>query len=453
MNKVLNIVKYTSSLKLLYVEDDELARESVTFLLSDFFESVIVGVDGQDGLEKFKNNDIDLIITDINMPKLDGIDMLQEIKKIDKNNTPMVILSAHIEPEYFIKSIKLNVKGYLIKPINMDSVLDVFENIISDIRLKAEIENNLKQEKQHHRYLQSIVDTVHDPIMVIRADYSVELMNSTLKQILPSLKIADEKNPKCYEISHHRSTPCDSNEYACPLKDVLESRETTTVIHNHNNTSGEKSYIELIATPLFDKDEKCIGIIESARDITTHIEIQEELREQKDRLHYLAHHDTLTNLANRVLFEDRLNQAILRAKRHKTKIALFFIDLNKFKQINDSLGHKVGDEVLKKVSAIMKEEIREEDSIARIGGDEFTIIIENIHESQEAKILANKVLVALEKPILYNENSLHISASFGISIYPDDTTDAQILLKYADIAMYKAKESGINILYFNKENK
>ncbi len=316
-----------------------------------------------------------------------------------------------------------------------------------DISKRKKAENSLQEQ---HKYLQSIIDGVDDPIMVIKEDYTVELMNSVLKESVEHLNIMDPEHPKCYEISHNRSTPCDGFHHPCPLRDVLETKNHTTVIHNHDHKDGNRHYIELSASPLFDTDKNCIGIIESARDITEHLEVQDELREQKSILNHQAHHDALTGLPNRVLFHDRLGQAIEKAKRSGSKIALLFIDLDHFKEINDSLGHGVGDEVLKIVTQRLRDVIRDKDTIARLGGDEFTVVLEDLALAQDASLISNKILKILCEPININDNTLYVSSSIGISIYPDDGQESHNLLKFADSAMYKAKDEGRNnYQYYN----
>ena len=173
-----------------------------------------------------------------------------------------------------------------------------------------------------------------------------------------------------------------------------------------------------------------------------------EIKKQKDVLYDQAHHDALTGLPNRVLFNDRLEHGIELAKRHKTKIALFFIDLDHFKQINDSLGHPIGDRVLVAVTERLKAKIRKEDTLARLGGDEFTVIIEDIKEIEDVSLLAQKILNVLTQPIHIEGHTLYISCSIGISLYPQDDIDAHNLVKYADAAMYKAKELGRNNFQF-----
>jgi len=199
---------------------------------------------------------------------------------------------------------------------------------------------------------------------------------------------------------------------------------------------------------LRDESGNPTGIVGINKDITKRKQAEDELFKQKNILHYQAHHDALTGLPNRVLFFDRLEQGIIKAKRHSGGLGLFFIDLDKFKHINDSLGHGAGDSVLKIISKRLEDLIRKEDTVARLSGDEFTIIVEELKNPEDASILAEKILEIVKKPIYIDNHQLYVSGSIGISMYPEDSTDGQNLLKYADTAMYKAKEEGRNNFQF-----
>jgi len=173
-----------------------------------------------------------------------------------------------------------------------------------------------------------------------------------------------------------------------------------------------------------------------------------QLNQQKSVLSFQATHDALTELPNRVLFNDRLSQSIYKAKRQKTQFALFFIDLDQFKEVNDTFGHEYGDQLLQKVSKRLQSIIREEDTLARLGGDEFTVIMSNFHGDFSPSVLAQKILDILEVPIVMGETQTIISCSIGISVYPQDATKASELIKNADIAMYRSKLSGRNTYHF-----
>lgn len=182
------------------------------------------------------------------------------------------------------------------------------------------------------------------------------------------------------------------------------------------------------------------------------LEQHNQLRAQKNALQYQATHDALTGLANRVLFSERLEHAIEKSKFRNTRMALLFVDLDHFKEINDSLGHEAGDKVLTIVTQRLKHTVLKEESLARFGGDEFTVIIEELHNLEEASILADKILNVLLAPIVADHHELYVGCSIGISLFPDNGDTTQDLLKYADAAMYAAKNEGRNnVRYYSSE--
>lgn len=172
------------------------------------------------------------------------------------------------------------------------------------------------------------------------------------------------------------------------------------------------------------------------------------IKKSEERLNYLAHHDALTNLPNRLLFGANLDRAIEHAKRYKQKVALLFLDLDRFKIINDTLGHSYGDVLLQTTGSRIVECVRREDTVARLGGDEFTIVMSAIANAEDAAKLAKKVIDKIFEPISVEGQEIVTSASIGISIYPDDALDAETLIKAADTAMYHAKELGKNNFQF-----
>ena len=198
----------------------------------------------------------------------------------------------------------------------------------------------------------------------------------------------------------------------------------------------------------YDKSGEAVRVIGTHTDITQRKKVEDELHEQKLILDHQAHHDALTGLPNRVLLNDRLDHGIKKSKRNNSKFALLFIDLDYFKEINDSLGHIVGDKVLKIVAQRLNESIRKEDTLARLGGDEFTIIMEDLGQADDVSQLAQKIIEVLIEPIVIKKNVLYVSCSIGISLYPEDSDNAHDLLKFADVAMYKAKDEGRNNFQF-----
>ena len=184
------------------------------------------------------------------------------------------------------------------------------------------------------------------------------------------------------------------------------------------------------------------------RDISEQKEAEKRLLEKENQLKFMAYHDALTQLPNRLLFMDRLDHALARGRRAGTPVVMLFIDLDRFKDINDSFGHQMGDRVLIQVADSLRCIIREEDTLARFAGDEFTLIVENPPAVKNIAMVADKILKALSKPMHYGQQKAQLTASIGIGIFPDDAQTVEELLKRADVAMYRAKKMGGNTYCF-----
>lgn len=259
----------------------------------------------------------------------------------------------------------------------------------------------------------------------------------------------DEELPNEVSSWSDRIHPDDEKEtWTDVYKNVNGETEYYENIHRLRHKDGHWVWIQDRGKVQYDEDGNAVRMIGTHTDISEEKETHLKLLKQAEMIQHQAHHDALTGLPNRILFTDRLEQGIEKAKRHKEGLALFFIDLDKFKHINDSLGHGVGDKVLKLISKRLRNIIREEDTLARLSGDEFTLIMEELHHPEDASLLAEKILKTLAQALVFDEHKLYVSGSIGISFYPQDAADAQSLLKYADTAMYKAKEEGRNNFQF-----
>jgi len=216
----------------------------------------------------------------------------------------------------------------------------------------------------------------------------------------------------------------------------------------YGNVKGKLMYLEVYKAPFYDNDGNIIGTVGAGRDITQLKKIQfdlenslEEIDAKRDQLEFQANHDALTGLPNRVLFMDRLTQAIKLAKRKKQHVAVLFLDIDDFKKINDSLGHHVGDEILIEVTQRMLLKMRKSDTLARLGGDEFCIIMNDIENIDDVSKIIENGMEVFRDPFITHEHTLYISISVGVSLYPNDGEDAITLLKNSDAAMYKAKQN------------
>ncbi|NCO00847.1 MAG: EAL domain-containing protein [Epsilonproteobacteria bacterium] len=183
-------------------------------------------------------------------------------------------------------------------------------------------------------------------------------------------------------------------------------------------------------------------------DITEIVQAEEQILKQSEQISFKENYDSLTSLPNRNLFQDRLSQSIIHAQHSNHHFALLFIDLDQFKKINDSLGHTLGDRVIIEVACRLNALTDSEDTVARLGGDEFAIILNNIKKIQYISAITNKIIDAIKEPIKIDAHTLYMTASIGISLYPEDSADANDLTKFADAAMYKAKDEGRNNFRF-----
>ena len=205
--------------------------------------------------------------------------------------------------------------------------------------------------------------------------------------------------------------------------------------------NGTRAYNAISATLIKNRRGETTGFRGIARDIT-------ERKLQEDKIQYLATHDGLTGLPNRLMFYQMMAHAIQGAKRYRKQFSLFFIDLDRFKIINDTLGHGAGDQLLKEIAIRFKQTLRAVDVVARLGGDEFVVMIDDISDQEQAATVAQKILDVAMKPVLIMSEECRVTASIGISIYPKDGDDEQMLMKNADVAMYFAKEEGKNNFQF-----
>ncbi|MHB1531335.1 putative bifunctional diguanylate cyclase/phosphodiesterase [Acidithiobacillus sp.] len=236
---------------------------------------------------------------------------------------------------------------------------------------------------------------------------------------------------------------------------AVSKREEEALVREDSVTSRERDSRAAEALQATADEHLMILQQTNARLVVATIEaheLAEQVQAARDQMDHFVHHDVLTGLPNRMLLQDRLGQAIESARRQDRQLAVMFLDLDRFKHINDSLGHAVGDQLLQSVAQRLVDCLRHSDTISRQGGDEFIVLLPHVEHAEDAALSADKMLAALALPQRIDQHDLHIGVSIGISIYPNDGQDAETLLKSADTAMYHAKESGRNNYKFFEQD-
>jgi len=301
----------------------------------------------------------------------------------------------------------------------------------SNRQLTAEIDERQHQEEKLHIY-QAAVAAAADSIVITDRNARIEYANPAFTRTTGyELDEVLGKTPALLKSGLH-----DTDFYQNLWRTLLNGREWKGEIVNRRK-NGETYYEEMAIAPVTDTAGNIIRFVAVKRDITVR-----KLLEQ--RLDHMAHYDELTGLPNRSLFFDRLAHTLAQAKRNGNLFALLFIDLDGFKKVNDTLGHEAGDNLLREVAKRLEQCVRESDTVARMGGDEFTIILSAIAQAEDAGQVAEKVIEALAAPIFPGTLRCEIGASIGISLYPADGIERETLLTHADSAMYRIKEQGKN---------
>lgn len=270
---------------------------------------------------------------------------------------------------------------------------------------------NLKSSKKHSSSLDLVINSVQTAVLLITSDSLIKSSNAAANYLFGFNK---------------------GDLIGTPVKHLLrKTKMDCMAIHR----DGRTFKVQL--------NEQELVIDNQSLTVCSIIDISEQIKKEQE-LAQLAFHDPLTNLPNRLLLMERLNQELLRTKRTDTLTAVLFLDLDGFKAVNDTLGHDIGDKLLKHTSTRLKQCCREDDTVARLGGDEFVIILSPIQSITSVEKIADTIVHRVNQDFLIEQHTISIGVSIGISIYPKDHLEAELLLKYADEAMYKAKETGKN---------
>lgn len=371
---------------------------------------------------------------------LDVVEVYVPIIQRDKFIGAMEVYYDITEQYGMLTSLLLN-SGLIFISLMVFIVLTIVFLVIKTAQESQQLLKLHKTLDTKEKIFRDIIDSTHDAIIVTDAEQKITVVNPAFCALTGYQR--DETINKTPRIL--KSGEQDQSFY----------QQMWQAIVRHKHWQGE-IWIKR-------KDDKVIpellsiSTVEDETDQVTHyVGIYTDISQQKaSEQHYqnIAYHDALTGLPNRLLFIEKIDQVLKQSRRDHEKFAIFFLDLDGFKQVNDSAGHDAGDELLKEVSERLKVSVRSQDIVARLGGDEFTIIVHNVQGESVLKLIGNKLLRTINEPFIIEESEFHVGASIGIACYPDDGEDVETLIAISDQAMYEAKRSGKNCIRMGNELK
>jgi diguanylate cyclase (GGDEF)-like protein/PAS domain S-box-containing protein len=416
---------------LLYIEEDETTSLAFLSEFEKFFKSVFIARSAEEGMSIFDVSRPDMVVTDIQLSSMDGLELIKHLRVIE-SKVPIIVNSAFSDPHLLLQSIALSVNDYILKPTNTNLMLQA-------LRKAARVLSYEKSLARSHAMMQTIIDEIPDPIMYIELDMRVKMMNKAAKAL--GGERLQELYPKCNKISDETNGGC-TNAHPCPINDIIKTKAPSTVRHVHTDKEGKTHHIDVHAKPIFDHDGAVVAYLEIRQDISAYLDVQKQLILETKKLTHLSMHDSLTQLPNRRLLEDRINHAIDQKNRSGGEFGILFIDIDHFKEINDSLGHLIGDQLLINIAKRIQKVIRKVDTLARNGGDEFVLIIDNGTSETHYSTIAEKILNLFKEPFHIGGYDIMSACSIGISMFPKDGESVETLLHHADTAMYTSKKAG-----------
>jgi len=421
---------------ILIVDDNPANLKLLNELLSNNGFRIRVANSALLGLQSIRSAQPDLILLDVKMPGMDGYTLCKELKKDPLTKAiPVIFISASDGTLNTIQAFEVGGVDYIRKPFNTIEVL---------ARIKNHLQLSLLQKQT-----QSSLETSQNMLEAMM-DYSPAVIY--IKDLNGRYLLVNKKFERICNIAKGESIgKSDHDLFAKHTADIFYSDDQSVLIHGHprefeetiDNNGKQQTFLSL-KFPLHAEDGNIYAVGGISTDITSRKQAESELE-------HLATYDTLTQLPNRSLLMALLSRTLAATERENSRHAILFIDLDNFKNVNDSLGHHTGDLLLKSVSQRLQECIRKKDTVARMGGDEFVLLLQHIKAPSEAAEVSNKIIQALEAPFTIENRTVFISPSIGIVISPDNGCDSQTLLQNADTAMYHAKAKGRNTFQFFTE--
>jgi diguanylate cyclase (GGDEF)-like protein/PAS domain S-box-containing protein len=427
--------------RLLIIEDDPVFAVSMQRLLAGAGYETRVADTGQIGLDMLATGDFDLALLDMNLPDMSGHDVIRAAQERG-SDVPVVMVSGESEVDTVIQAIRLGALDFVRKPIEPEILLYSIARALAQRSLEREhqaIRKRIDRSERLHRFL---VDASPDIIFILDQNGRVSYVNERLSALLG----LDEKTILGRHVSrlvheHDRERA----RYAFSARKLAETalHSIEVRLKSQNDAPGFRHFEINLAVVGFPEDKGQDGLAAQdhyygvARDITTRREVEE-------LANFHANHDALTGLPNRNLFRDHLGLALIQARRNGDRIAVLFLNLDRFKNVNDLFGHAKADELLRQVGERMQRCLRGGDTLARFVGDEFLLLNSSIKSEQEVLAIVERINQQLAVPFKVAGKNVHLSVSAGIALFPEHGESADALIRHANIALYHGRLSGSN---------
>jgi diguanylate cyclase (GGDEF)-like protein/PAS domain S-box-containing protein len=387
-----------------------------------------------EGIERLKKGGIWAVFVNLSLPDSQGLATLDSLL-LAAPSVPTLILAGSKDVAVALEALRHGAKDYLLED-HLDE--DSFFRAIRNMAERQTAREMLFAEKER---AQMMLNSIGDAVLSIDLKGRITYLNAVAEKITGWTReeaAGTDIDDVFIIIDGSTRKPCLN-----PLKTALEQNKTVGLTRHCIliRRDGDEFAIEDSAAPIHDERGATTGAVIVFHDVSLARAIEVEMS-------HLAQHDTLTKLPNRTLLQDRLGQAITTAGRNGTRIAVLFVDLDGFKHINDSLGHAIGDKLLQSVAKRLLASVRTSDTVSRIGGDEFVVLLSEVAHAGDAGVKAGKILAVLNAPLEIDQHNLRVTASIGVTTYPEDGQETAMLIKNADLAMYQAKENGRNNYQF-----
>jgi len=412
------IITLLAQARVLVVASDPGLRGDLVRMLSPRVREVLLASDGESGIDCWSRESPDVVLAGQPLAGINVLEMSERIRKLDPDALIMLV-SATADSDFLHRVIGLGIDAHVVQPVDHELLLELLARCMRD-----------RQRVLDLKMASMVFEVVNEGIMITDDKARILAVN-------PAFSLLTGYRPD--EVIGHRTTLLSSglhprDFYRAMWDSLLTHGRWSGEITNRRKDGG--LYDQWLSIAAVDGElnapRRFVGLVS---DIT-------ERKREEERMRRLAHFDSLTGLPNRVLFLDRLQRSIARARRYRHKLAILYLDLDHFKQINDTWGHAAGDEVLRVSASRMVQVLRMSDTVSRRGGDEFVLILEQNDAPESLDSICQKLLDEISTEIRFGTAALRIDASIGVAIYPDDADDPDELLAAADVALYEAKTAG-----------